>query len=247
MRWVLDDVHALLVGQFGCLLVQVARYAVVGSVVGYVRAVAAVEHLELRVFVELLQVALFLCLALLLDEADSCVECYGHRVLVLRQRYVLLVVQHVRTEASCAYGDGLALVFTDGAWQFEQFECFLQRDGLHALVGRHLCEAWLLVVIGCAYLHHRTVATNLHEHGVSAYGVGAQLTFTSLVLRAGVHHLVYGRLKLLVEVLHHVCPLLLAVGNLVELLLYLCREVVVHDSREVLHEEVVHYDAYVGR
>ena len=67
------------------------------------------------------------------------------------------------------------------------------------------------------------------------------------MLRACVHHLVYSRLKLLVEVFHHVCPLLLAVGDLVELLLYLCREVVVHDGREVLHKEVVHHDAYVGR
>ena len=66
------------------------------------------------------------------------------------------------------------------------------------------------------------------------------------MLRAGVHHLVYCRLKLLVEVAHHVCPLFLAVGNLVELLLHLCGEVIVHDGGEVLDEEVVHYDTYVG-
>ena len=46
---------------------------------------------------------------------------------------------------------------------------------------------------------------------------------------------------------HHVCPLLLAVGNLVELLLHLGGEVIVHDGGEVLDEEVVHYDADVCR
>ena len=82
---------------------------------------------------------------------------------------------------------------------------------------------------------------------MTALGVVAQLAFARLVLRTCIHHLLYGRLKFSVEVLHHVGPLLLAVGYLVELLLYLSGEVIVHDGGEVLHEEVIDNDAYVGR
>ena len=132
------------------------------------------------------------------------------------------------------------------AWQLEELEGLVERDGLHALVGRQLREAWLVVVVGCAYLHHWAVPAYLHEDWLARLGVGAQLALAGLVLGAGVYGLLHHRLEVVVEVLHHVRPLLLALGYLVELLLYLGREVVVHDAWEVFHEEVVDHDAYVG-
>ena len=77
-------------------------------------------------------------------------------------------------------------------------------------------------------------------------GVGSQFAFACLVLRTCVHHLIDGGFKVLVEVLHHRCPLFVSFCNPVELLLHFRREIVVHDGREVLHEEVVHHYSYVG-
>ena len=225
---------------------QFARYAVVLAIVGYVRAIASVEHFDLGVFVKLLHVALLLALALGFNQLYGAVERDGHRVLVLRYGGVHLVVKNVWSESSGADCHGLAFVFANGAGHLEQFESLFESDGLHTLVGGKLCKARLLVVVGCANLHYRTVASYLYEHRMTALGVVAQLAFARLVLRTCIHHLLYGRLKFAVEVLHHVGPLLLAVGYLVELLLYLGCEVIVHDVGEVLHKEVVHYNTYVG-
>ena len=40
----------------------------------------------------------------------------------------------------------------------------------------------------------------------------------------------------------HACPLLLALGNGIELLFHFSREVIVHDAGEVLHQEIVDND-----
>ena len=56
-----------------------------------------------------------------------------------------------------------------------------------------------------------------------------------------------GGLEVLVELMHHVSPLFFPFGNLVELFLDFRGEVIIHDAWEVLHQEVVDYDADVGR
>ena len=66
------------------------------------------------------------------------------------------------------------------------------------------------------------------------------------MLSTGVDDFFNGGLELLVELMHHLVPLRFAFGNLIEVLLHVSREVVVHDIGEVLHEEVVHDDADVG-
>ena len=67
------------------------------------------------------------------------------------------------------------------------------------------------------------------------------------MLRSFVHHLVYHRLKVFVEALHHLQPFLFAFGYLVELLLHTCGEVVVHNLWEVLHQEVVNHHTDICR
>ena len=191
--------------------------------------------------------AFLFALTLGIDQLNGTVEGDGHWVLVLRNGGVHLVVKNVGSKSSGTDCHALAFIFAYGTGHLEEFESLLQRDGLHTLVGGKLCKARLFVVVGCANLHYRTVAAYLYEHRMTALGVVAQLAFACLVLRTCIHHLLYGRLKFSVEVLHHVGPLLLAVGYLVELLLYLGGEVIVHDGGEVLHEEVVDNDAYVGR
>ena len=66
------------------------------------------------------------------------------------------------------------------------------------------------------------------------------------MLGALVEGLLDGGLEVVIEVLDHGVPLLLALGNQVEVLLDAGREVIVHDGGEVLHEEVVDDGAHVG-
>ena len=66
------------------------------------------------------------------------------------------------------------------------------------------------------------------------------------MLGTRLHDLVDSLLKRLVELAHHVLPLLFSLSDLIELVLDLRREVVVHDLGEVLQEEVVDHNANVG-
>ena len=59
---------------------QVLRYAIVLAVVGQVRAIAAIEQLQFRIFYEYLHVLLTLLLALFVDEANGFIQGDGHGV-----------------------------------------------------------------------------------------------------------------------------------------------------------------------
>ena len=61
------------------------------------------------------------------------------------------------------------------------------------------------------------------------------------MLTALLKHLLALRLELLVELLHGLLPVLLALGYLVEVLLHVGREVIVDDILEVGNKEVVHH------
>ena len=67
------------------------------------------------------------------------------------------------------------------------------------------------------------------------------------MLVAAVHGVLHFRDEVVVERLHHIRPCLLALGDLIEVLLHLGGEVIVHDLIEVFHQEVVHYDTDVRR
>ena len=182
-----------------------------------------------------------LSLLALFDELDGIAQLHRHRVDVVRNRHVLLVVEHVWTKATCADAHRSAFVATQFARQLEEFEGFLQCDGLKALSLTQLGKARLFLISGRTNLHHRTEATNLHAHFLSALWVDTQHAFSCLVLIALVEHLLALRFEFLVELLHGLLPVLLAFGYLVEVLLHVGREVVVHDILEVGNEEVVHH------
>ena len=61
------------------------------------------------------------------------------------------------------------------------------------------------------------------------------------MLLAGIHGLLNSGLKVLVELLDHIGPLLPALGNIIELLLHLGSEIVVQNLREIFHQEIVHH------
>ena len=61
-----------------------------------------------------------------------------------------------------------------------------------------------------------------------------------------VHGLLYNGLKTFIEGGHHFLPLFFALSNLIEVLLHLSGEVVVHNLLEMFHQEVVNHDADVS-
>ena len=63
----------------------------------------------------------------------------------------------------------------------------------------------------------------------------------------GIQRLVHYGFKALVESLHHTRPFLFALGNLIEVVLHLGSEVIVHDFLKVIHQEVVHHDTDICR
>ena len=185
--------------------------------------------------------------SLLQNELYGLVERDGQWVLSLFERGKHVVVRHVGAEAACAYDDGLGLEDAQVAGQLEKLQCFVEGDALHALLLGQLGEAGLLLIVGRTDLYDGSEASDFHEHGASALRVDAQLALAGLVLCTVVQGLFYGGFEVFVERLHHLCPLLLALGNAVEVLFYLGCEVIVHDGGEVLHQEVVDHEAHVGR
>ena len=67
------------------------------------------------------------------------------------------------------------------------------------------------------------------------------------MLSTDIHSVLHNRFEILIEITHHVGPFLITLGNLVKLLFHLSSEVIVHDTGEILQEEVVHHNTDVGR
>ena len=153
---------------------------------------------------------------------------------------------NIRTKASGTNGDGHALELSKLTWQLKQFQCLFERDGLDALVLWHLGETRLLVVVGSTDLSQRTELSDFHQHGSAGLRILAEDALAGLMLGTRLHDLVDSLLKRLVKLAHHVLPLLFSLSDLIELVLDLRREVVVHDLGEVLQKEVVDHDADVG-
>ena len=166
---------------------------------------------------------------------------------VFRDRHELLVVHHVRAEASRRHHDVLALKRAANARQFEEVEGFFERDGLDALPCGKACEARFFLLARFADLRHWPEAANLHHHGLAAGGIGAEAAFAHLVGRLLLERAFHVRLEIFIERLNEFLPILLAFCHLVKLFLDVGGEVVVHNAREGLHEEVVDHEPHVGR
>ena len=105
-----------------------------------------------------------------------------------------------------------------------------------------------LVFVFCrTNLYHWSKTANLDEYWLSGLWIISEIALAGFVLVAGFQDFLHFRLKALVEILHPVGPFGLSFCNIIKLLLYVCRKVVVHDVREVLHQEIVYYDADISR
>ena len=96
-------------------------------------------------------------------------------------------------------------------------------------------------------LYHRSKTANLDEYWLSCLWIISEIALAGFVLVAGFQDFFHFRLKALVEILHPVGPFGLSFCNIIKLLLYVCRKVVVHDVREVLHQEIVYHDTDISR
>ena len=115
-------------------------------------------------------------------------------------------MENIGTKAAGTDDNGSTLEVTQGTWQLEQVQCFLQGQRLHALVAGQLGKLWLLAVVSRTNLYHRTETTNLDEDRLAALGIFTQLTLTSLTLLTGIHGLLYCGFELLIEAFQHVGP-----------------------------------------
>ena len=156
-------------------------------------------------------------------------------------------MQDVRSEATSTNDHVSPFERTDGTRQFEEFQSLLQRQRLHAEFTGQLGKLWLDTVFSRTNLHDGTEAAYLGKYGTTALGVLTQFALTGLMLLTGIQRLVHYRFKALVESLHHTRPFLFALGNLIEVMLHLGSEVIVHDFLEVIHQEVVHHDTDICR
>ena len=93
---------------------------------------------------------------------------------------------YIGAETSRADNHWRAFVCAYFTRQLEQLENLFQCDGLHALVLGQLCKLWLLSILGCANLCHRTETPDFHKYRSATLGVCSQFTLTSLVLLTGV-------------------------------------------------------------
>ena len=129
----LNDLHALLVGQFLSSFVHRLWQTVVLTVVNQIWTVTSVHHLQFRIFEEELHVLLALLSALVLNQGDSLFEGDGHRIAILGKRGVFAVVEHVGTKAASTDGNGLAFVVAQIARQLKEFECLFECNSLDAV------------------------------------------------------------------------------------------------------------------
>ena len=63
----------------------------------------------------------------------------------------------------------------------------------------------------------------------------------------GLCGLFHQRMELLIELVHEYGPFLFAFRHFVELLFHAGCEVVIHNFREVLHEEIIYHNTHIGR
>ena len=191
--------------------------------------------------------ALFLSLALRQNQFDGALQRDFQGVFALRNRNKLLVVVDIGAEASCVGYNGFSLVFTERSWQFEEFEGLVQGDGGHTLVLRQCGEERFLLLLGRANLHHRAVASDAHFHHFARFRVDAQFALAHAQFVAFLHSPRHQRVEVGVELSDEAGPFLVALSHIVEVLLHVGGEVVVHDVGEVSRQEVVDHRTDVRR
>ena len=148
--------------------------AVVLSIIGNVGTVAAVQQLELGIFIEHFDVAFLLTLSFLSYQLNGSFECKVHWVFVLRDGNILLIVENIRAKATCTDGNRCSLILAYLAEKLEELDSLVECDGLNTLVGRQLCEERLFLIFGRSNLCHWSETSYLDEYRASALWVDSQ-------------------------------------------------------------------------
>ena len=118
--------------------------------------------------------AFLLTLSFLSYQLNGSFECKVHWVFVLRDGNILLIVENVRTKATCTDGNRCSLIFAYFAGKLEELDSLVECDGLNTLVGRQLCEERLFLIFGRSNLCHRSETSYLDEYRASALWVDSQ-------------------------------------------------------------------------
>ena len=105
----------------------------------------------------------------------------------------------------------------------------------------------LLLAVGRSELHERTETSDFHRHLFARFRVGAEHAFSHLVLEAQVGNFFHFRVEQFIEIGNLVVPFCLTFSDMVEFLLHVGSEVVVHDVGEIFHKEIVDHHTHVGR
>ena len=172
--------------------IAVFRDTCVARLVGDVRPIASVEHLDV-VDAEVLDGTVGVGHLLGGDHLAGALEGDRVRVVFDLQRGVLGAVLDVRTEASDVRLKRLTLdVVTELARQLEELHRVVEVDGVHLLAGTQTCEARLVGVFTGADLDERTEAAHPHRDRLAARRVGADLArLRCLVARDGLLDLLH--------------------------------------------------------
>ena len=105
----------------------------------------------------------------------------------------------------------------------------------------------LLFIVRRANLYHWSKTSDFHRYGLTALRISSQHTLTYFMFSLRSQCSFYQRVEVLIEHLHQISPLLFPFGHFVEFLFYAGRKVIVHNFREILHQEVVNHTTYIGR
>ena len=185
-------------------------------------------------------------LSLLFDQLDGTVQQYGIGIVFFLHGSEEVAESHVRTKTPDGNDHILSFILSQVARQLEQVHRFFEGDGIQSLIVAQLGVARFLGLFSRADLCHRTKTAHTHQHGMTCARFLAQDPFTRNTLGFLLGHL-HGLVKRAVELLQHLLPLQLAVGDVVELALHVCGETVVEYFGKVRHQEIVDKHANVGR
>ena len=169
------------------------------------------------------------------------------RVLLLGEGVEFAVVAHVGAKAAQVGCHVFLLELAHVARQLEQLQRIFQRDALNELALAQVGVGGLGFALSVAQRHIGAVFTQAGRDALTRFGVYAQLAGAAHRATVDVLPGLDGRVELAVEAGQHLRPVLVAVGNLVKLVLYLGRELIVHNHREVSHQKVVHHHGRIGR
>ncbi len=191
------------------------------------------------------QLAGFAGRLLQVDQLDGARQFDGDGVVFLGETGKCAPELHVGPEAADAHDHFHLPAFAQRTRQFEEVHRLLKGEGGNALIFPDGGETGLILIIHTADLHHGAEAADACHYVLAGLGVLAQNARSGGPV-GGLHHGTDGGMERLVEAADHLAPVLLALGDHVELLFHLGGEVEVHDVGEVFNEKIVHHHADVG-